>query len=442
VETSIAGIISSAKRSESMVNIVIDEEFKRVLPPLSDEVYAGLEASILEVGCRESLIIWFPNGVVCECGKPMELSMYQKSAYYSEEQDKNIPVYSNLYKCTDCKIQLDESELDFVLVDGHNRYEICTRHGVPFEVEYYAFDNRDKVISWIGLNQINRRNVTPDQEKFYRGREYNRKKKTKAEAGSIGGASNRQNDGYLSTSEILAEKHGISQRTIEREGAAASTIDNNGIPELVSKVESGEVPLNVAVIAATFQEDEQHDIIAEIEAGEKPSEVIKKHVHVSKNSGENEWYTPATFIEAARLTMGSIDLDPASSALANQTVNAATFYTAIENGLEMEWKGNVWLNPPYAQPLLTQFVEKLLGELQYLTSAIVLVNNATETKWFQSMVKEAACICFPSSRIKFIDKQGNPTGAPLQGQVLLYFGDNKPAFIDNFTQFGLILCHV
>jgi len=50
----------------------------------------------------------------------------------------------------------------------------------------------------------------PDQEKFYRGREYNRKKKTKAEAGSLGGTSNRQNDGGLNTAKILAEKHGIS----------------------------------------------------------------------------------------------------------------------------------------------------------------------------------------------------------------------------------------
>ena len=61
--------------------------------------------------------------------------------------------------------------------------------------------------------------MTPDQEKFYRGREYNWKKKTKAEAGSLGGTSNRQNDGCLNTAELLAEKHGISQRTIEREGA-------------------------------------------------------------------------------------------------------------------------------------------------------------------------------------------------------------------------------
>ncbi|MFA9197798.1 MAG: hypothetical protein ACEQSM_09435, partial [Aliarcobacter sp.] len=51
------------------------------------------------------------------------------------------------------------------------------------------------------------------------------------------------------------------------------------------------------------------------------SEALKL-VHVSHNSGENEWYTPSVFIESARATMGGIDTDPASSAQANITVKA------------------------------------------------------------------------------------------------------------------------
>jgi hypothetical protein len=70
---------------------------------------------------------------------------------------------------------------------------------------------------------------------------------------------------------------------------------------------------------------------------------------------------------------------------------------------------------------------------------MVNFQSAPTTKWFQSMAKAADCICFPESRIKFIDKTGVASGAPLQGQAFLYFGDNSELFVKNFNQFGLIL---
>lgn len=103
--------------------------------------------------------------------------------------------------------------------------------------------------------------------------------------------------------------------------------------------------------------------------------------HVANNSGSNEWYTPAPIIEAARDVMGSIDLDPASCELANQTVKAVKYYSVETNGLRHEWYGNVWLNPPYIRELCGAFVDKLVLDYrtQRITNACLLTNNATDT---------------------------------------------------------------
>jgi ParB family chromosome partitioning protein len=163
--------------------------------------------------------------------------------------------------------------------------------------------------------------------------------------------------------------------------------------------------------------------------------------HVAHNSGENEWYTPAIYVEAARRAMGSIDLDPASSHLANKTVRANVYYTAEDNGLTQEWYGNVWMNPPYSQPLIAQFSNTVADKYDCgdIEQACVLVNNATETSAFQRMLESCACVCFLRTRVKFVDMNGVASGAPLQGQAILYFGKNTDAFCKEFSDMGRIL---
>lgn len=164
--------------------------------------------------------------------------------------------------------------------------------------------------------------------------------------------------------------------------------------------------------------------------------------HVSHNSGENEWYTPTEYIEAARLAMGRIDCDPSSSAIANRTVKAEVFYTAKDDGLTQKWHGAVWMNPPYAQPLVAQFSEAVASKFEAceIEQACVLVNNATETEWFQRMLAAGSAASFPRSRVRFLDPQGNP-GAPLQGQAVIYLGAAPEQFALAFAKFGVVLTH-
>lgn len=165
--------------------------------------------------------------------------------------------------------------------------------------------------------------------------------------------------------------------------------------------------------------------------------------HVSHNSGENEWYTPPELIESARRVMGGIDCDPASSAVANRVVKAETHYTAQDNGLSQEWHGAVWMNPPYAQPLCAQFCAAVVAKFKAneIEQACVLVNNATETGWFQDLMSIASAVCFPRGRVRFFDPDGNPSGAPLQGQAVIYCGDNAKGFAAEFRNSGLVLIH-
>jgi len=161
----------------------------------------------------------------------------------------------------------------------------------------------------------------------------------------------------------------------------------------------------------------------------------KSKAHVSNNSGENEWYTPECYIQSARFVMGSIDLDPASSIIANKRVNANKFYTHDEDGLSFDWYGNVWMNPPYSQPLIFQFISKLV-ESKEINQAIVLVNNGTETQWGQLLLSNSSAVCFHQSRIRFIDKYGNLGQSPLQGQMICYLGSHVNNFINEFNQYG------
>lgn len=168
----------------------------------------------------------------------------------------------------------------------------------------------------------------------------------------------------------------------------------------------------------------------------------QKTPHVSRNSGNNEWHTPPEIIDLARLVLRKIDLDPASNEIANQSVKATRFFTEQDDGLQKQWRGKVWMNPPYSRGLVKRFVLKFTGHFITggIVEGIVLVNNATETEWWNMLARMSAAICFPKGRIKFIGQSGK-LNSPLQGQTIFYFGENKKQFVSVFSRIGLVVTH-
>jgi hypothetical protein len=164
----------------------------------------------------------------------------------------------------------------------------------------------------------------------------------------------------------------------------------------------------------------------------------KSNAMVNVWTGNQENYTPENSIIAVRKVLGSIDLDPASCELANGLVKAKAIFTEDDDGLSKAWYGNVFVNPPYQQPQMGQFADKLISELKNIESAIMLVNNNTDTVWFHRLASEAAAFCFTKGRIHFYTVD-NPSTQPTNGQVYFYFGNDVALFVKVFSIQGLVV---
>lgn len=371
---------------------LIDPEFRDYIAPLTPEEYTGLEASLLSEGCRDPLVVW------------------------TEEN---------------------------TLIDGHHRYRLCEKHNIPYQLVYRSFASRYHVTLWMIENQLGRRNLSSMQASYLRGKRYQAEKK---QIGENQHTINRgdQNDPPSKTAEKLAGEYKVSPPTIKRDEKLVEAIDSLG-DDIGRGVLTGNLDITKkdVIRLASLPPATAAKVAHKIASGKADtvSEALGKKPHVMNNSGDQEWYTPPAYIEAARATMGTIDLDPATTEQANQSVRAATIFTAQDNGLSHEWGGAVWLNPPYANSLIDQFADHLVKEYQRgsVTQACVLVNNATDTVWFHHLLRCAAALCLIKGRIKFIDPSGVVSSTPLQGQIVLYFGSHADQFRAHFEQFGVII---
>jgi len=146
--------------SMAIPEIIIDEEFRNLLPPLDNETLASLEESLLEYGCQFPLVLW-----------------------------------------------------EGILIDGYNRYSIAQKHGLPFSTISMEFESRDDVIIWIISNQVSRRNLSPLQLSFFRGLHYRADKRLvsnpmgRNQVSEVGGQDDHQPHG--STAARLSEQYNV-----------------------------------------------------------------------------------------------------------------------------------------------------------------------------------------------------------------------------------------
>ncbi len=199
------------------ISLRIDPEFRDICPKLRKEELDQLEANLLRDACRDPLVAW--NGII---------------------------------------------------VDGHNRFEICTRLKIPFTVKEIEFEDRTAATLWIIDQQKGRRNLTPEQLSLLRGTEYEAEKQAHGGARSSSG----QSDQSTTTAERLAKKHRVSARKIRRDAAFTKGVKLLGevAPEVRAAVLQGGTGVTKEEVAA----------LAELDPAAVPSAVaaIKERVGV------------------------------------------------------------------------------------------------------------------------------------------------------------------
>lgn len=245
-----------------------------------------------------------------------------------------------------------------------------------------------------------------------------------------------------------------SERQVTRQGVTY-TQDVTGLAERgQEEVASGEIPQmheepdapepeHTPASTSKAKQAADRRRAAMIEAGIIPSDpppedVEEEVVEFDKDS----WSTPERIIQAARRIFGgTIDLDPATNAEAQAIVRATEHYTAQTNGLGREWHGNVWLNPPYSQPLCKEFTRHLIAEYRAgrVTGAVLLVNTSTGARWWHECAAACTRLAFPKGRIQFWHPSGASTRNNRFDQTIFYFGDEPELFEQHALAGWLVL---
>jgi hypothetical protein len=203
---------------------------------------------------------------------------------------------------------------------------------------------------------------------------------------------------------------------------------------------------------------------------------------INQSSGDVEIYTPPEIVEPARRVLGGIDLDPASSDIANLRICARDYYAAPRfevaetfpdglpvrryvdsGGLDRPWKGRIFHNPPFSPgdnpcrrncakircvkrgwhtctelPSTGDWIMR--AEYEHatgtMTEAIVITFAATSEAWFQPLMRRPQC--FPCPRTNYLKPDGTVYRGVTKGSAVTYYGREVEKFRKAFTHLGVI----
>jgi len=179
------------------MSIMVDAEFKALIPPLSPEEYAQLEENCVREGIRDPLVVWAtPSGTQ-------------------------------------------------ILVDGHNRWKIAVEHGgMHFDVVEKKFDTRADAEAWIIRNQLGRRNIETwtRYDLVQKLEEIEKAEARKRMSDGAKGVPTLAQAEKGKTRDKMANMVGVSHGTYDK----MKTIEEHGTPEIQAKARSGEISTNEA----------------------------------------------------------------------------------------------------------------------------------------------------------------------------------------------------
>lgn len=220
---------------KAVYNLKINMEFKNLIRPLQKKEFLQLEANILSDGCRDPIVTW--KGFI---------------------------------------------------VDGHNRYEICSEHQIPFEIVEMDFECKEAAIAWICANQLGRRNITEETRKFLIGMQYETEKVVASKRNAQGSnqysipepgkkkmteAEQQVASGHLTAQKIADENH-ISQGTVQKYAMYTRALEEIGktCPSLVPKILSGRYKISHKNLLelSRMSPEEMKKVVRKLEVTQQP----------------------------------------------------------------------------------------------------------------------------------------------------------------------------
>jgi N6-adenosine-specific RNA methylase IME4 len=252
-----------------MQSIIIDPEFKALIPPLAPDELSQLETNILRDGCRDPLVVASIKPGNHNCSD-------EKGFLYFDDGH---------WLCNYCGF----SEFpEWILIDGHNRHEICTKNGIEFQVRCLEFESRAHARIWMRHNQAGRRNLITawkldlelgnKQDLLEIGKAKQRESGKQARAEQLGVLS--QNDKtplpQVNTRVEIAKAAGVSTGQV---GMAEQIIKK--APELWEKAKQGDVSISTAyqqirrIEKEAKREERREENRAKVSEAQAPEDIIK-----------------------------------------------------------------------------------------------------------------------------------------------------------------------